>query len=62
MTSNPGDQPDDNPWSPERYAEAWAEEQANKRKGPWLSMQAKVLIFGVLLGVGITLYGIYLAR
>lgn len=61
--TNPGDQPDDNPWSPERYAEAWEEERTNRtRRGPWLSMQAKVLIVGVLLGIGITLYGIYLSH
>lgn len=50
-----------NPWSPEAYAEAAAEDRAAKKKGRSSShARGAVVVFGigVLIGLGITAYGI----
>lgn len=63
MTSNPGDPHDDNPWSPERYAEAREEDRAAGSRGFHLSGQAIGLIIGMLVGIVITVvYAIYLVN
>lgn len=56
---------DHNPWSPERYAEAAEEERAAReagKKGDDHSPgQVVITILGVLIGIGITIYAIFLA-
>lgn len=61
MTSNPDDHRDDDPWSPERYAQAREEDRASGSRGFVLSGQAIGLIIGILVGIVITVvYAIYL--
>lgn len=63
MTPNPTDgrrDHDDDPWSPARYAEAREQDRVSG-KGFRLSGQAVTLIFGVLVGIVITIiYAAYL--
>lgn len=63
MTPNPADgqrDHDDDPWSPARYEEA-REQNRVSGTGFRLSGQAVMLIFGVLLGIVITIvYAAYL--
>lgn len=61
MSPHPADERDDNPWSAARYQEAEEEDRAAGTRGFRLSGQAAMLILGVLLGIGITIYGAYLS-
>lgn len=59
MSPHPADERDDNPWSAARYREAEEEDRAAGTRGFRLSGQAVMIIFGVLLGIGITIYAGY---
>lgn len=63
MTPTPsaGGSDPDNPWSADRYREAQEEDRASGGGGFRMSGQAAMLILGVLIGIGITIYAAYAA-